>query len=145
MTPPSLTVAREILTDDAAKARTSGDPVAELAAAAIDVVLAELDRRPSVHGDASVITVSAPAAATAPAAILLGCLPGVQQIRSREEARKAFGRQDGDAVWDAFGRAPAPVFLAAVPEVPAAGRCSTCGAALPLSPGRPGCAECHEP
>lgn len=55
------------------------------------------------------------AAATAPTAILIGSLPGVRQIQSREDAREAFGRHDGDAVWDAFGRAQ-PVFVAPVPE-----------------------------
>lgn len=43
----------------------------------------------------------------APTAILIGALPGVRQIQSREDARELFGRRDGDAVWDAFGRAPA--------------------------------------
>lgn len=42
MTPPSLDVAREILADVATKARASGDPINEIAAAAIDVVLARL-------------------------------------------------------------------------------------------------------
>lgn len=45
MTPPSLDSAREILSAAATQARSSGDPVAELAAAAIDVVLASLDAR----------------------------------------------------------------------------------------------------
>lgn len=47
MTPPSLTVAREILADAAAKARASGDPINEIAASAVDVVLAALDQRPA--------------------------------------------------------------------------------------------------
>jgi hypothetical protein len=42
MTPPSLAVAREILADAAAKARASGDPFNQIAASAIDVVLARL-------------------------------------------------------------------------------------------------------
>lgn len=46
MTPPSLEVAREILADAAAKARASGDQFNEIAASAIDVVLAALDLRP---------------------------------------------------------------------------------------------------
>lgn len=118
MTPPSLNVAREILANAAAKARESGDPFNEIAASAIDVVLAALDQ--SIHGAATVIKVATPAAATAPIAILIGSLPGMRSIRSREDARELFGRRDGDAVWDAFGRAPTPpVFIAAVPEVPA--------------------------
>lgn len=63
MTPPSLTVAREILISAAARARERGD---QAEAMAIDVVLAELDARPSVHGAASVIAVSNPPARTAP-------------------------------------------------------------------------------
>lgn len=113
MTPPSLTVAREILTLLAAKLRTGGDPVNEGSAASIDVVLAALDQ--SVHGDASAIKVSTTTAAiAAPTAILLGSIPGVRSIKSREDAREVFGRQDGDAVWDAFGRAP-PVLVAPIP------------------------------
>lgn len=45
MTPPSLETAREILAGAAAKARSAGDAFAEIDAAAIDVVLAKLDRR----------------------------------------------------------------------------------------------------
>jgi hypothetical protein len=43
MTPPSIDSARELLVAAATQARASGDPVNELAAAAIDVVLARLD------------------------------------------------------------------------------------------------------
>lgn len=43
MTPPSIDSARELLVAAATQARASGDPVNELAAAAIDVVLGRLD------------------------------------------------------------------------------------------------------
>lgn len=108
MTPPSLTVAREILAGVAKSPHSRPD-----VKAAIDVVLDDIARRASVHGDASVITVavSAPPPPTGAGAIMIRSLPGVRQIVSREDAREAFGRHGGDAVWDAFGRAPAPVVV----------------------------------
>jgi hypothetical protein len=51
MTPPSLEVAREILADAAANARASGDPFNEIAAAAIDVVLAQLVTSEAVRSE----------------------------------------------------------------------------------------------
>lgn len=137
MTPPSLTVAREILADAAAKAHASGDPFNEIAASAIDVVLAALDQRP-----ARTVPFVDESGRRIGDAVVDGCqiVARVTDDGAAAALRASVGPR-GVSVGYRVEVKPEPATPAAAAITP--GHCNECGAALPLSPGRLGCAECY--